>query len=76
MGNEIIKPMSIERAEFISALADLIKTTKLPPFVIEPILNDVQNDLRILTQKQLENDMRRYNEMLEKHAQETLEEEK
>lgn len=64
MGNEIMKPMSVERAEFISALADLIKNTKLPPFVIEPILNDVQSDLHILSQKQLENDMRRYNEVL------------
>ena len=64
MENEIIKPMSVERAEFISALATLIKKTKLPPFVIEPILNDVKNDMHILTQKQLENDMRKYNEML------------
>lgn len=70
MGNEIMKPMSVERAEFIAALADLIKNTKLPPFVIEPILNDVQSDLKILSQKQLENDMRRYNEMLSKNKSE------
>jgi len=70
MGNEVMKPMSVERAEFIAALADLIKNTKLPPFVIEPILNDVQSDLKILSQKQLENDMRRYNEMLSKNKSE------
>ena len=69
MGNEIMKPLSVERAEFISALAELIKNTKLPPFVIEPILNDVQSDLRILAQKQLENDMRKYNEMLSKKSE-------
>ena len=69
MGNEIMKPLSVERAEFISALAELIKKTKLPPFVIEPILNDVQSDLHILAQKQLENDMRRYNEMLSKKSE-------
>ena len=70
MGNEVMKPMSVERAEFIAVLADLIKNTKLPPFVIEPILNDVQSDLKILSQKQLENDMRRYNEMLSKNKSE------
>lgn len=69
MGNEVMKPMSVERAEFIAALAELIKNTKLPPFVIEPILNDVQSDLHILAQKQLENDMRRYNEMLSKKSE-------
>jgi len=70
MENEIVKPMSIERAEFIATLADLIKNTKLPPFVIEPIFKDILSDIRILSQRQLESDMRQYKESLSKKENE------
>ena len=70
MKNKIQKPLSVERAEFITALADLIKNTKLPPFIIEPILSDMQSDIHILSQRQLENDMQLYNEMLSKESEE------
>lgn len=64
MENEIQKPMSVARAEFIAALSDLIRKSTLPPFVIEPIINDLLNDIRILSQKQLEADIKNYHAQL------------
>lgn len=57
---EVQKPLSILRAEFINSLTKLINTSTLPPFIIEPILKDMYNDIKILSQKQLELDFKRY----------------
>lgn len=70
MNNEIQKPLSILRAEFISSLTELINTSKLPPYVIEPILKDMYNEVYIYSQKQLEEDTKRYQEQLKTIEQE------
>lgn len=70
MANEIQKPISVARAEFISLLTDLINTSALPPFIIEPILKDMYGDIRMLSQKQLEADTKRYQEQLRTIEQE------
>lgn len=70
MANEIQKPISVARAEFISLLTDLINTSALPPFIIEPILKDMYSDVRMLSQKQLEADTKRYQEQLRTIEQE------
>ena len=62
--NEIQKPITVARAEFISDMASLINNSGLPPFIIEPVLKDMLNDVRIMSQKQLEQDTARYHEML------------
>lgn len=62
METKIRKPLSVLRAEFISQLTELINTSSLPPFIIEPILKDLYNDIKILSQKQLETDIRAYEE--------------
>lgn len=62
--NEIQKPITVVRAEFISDMASLINNSGLPPFIIEPVLKDMLNDVRIMSQKQLEQDTARYHEML------------
>lgn len=64
--NEIQKPITVVRAEFISEMTSLINNSGLPPFIIEPILKDVLYDVRIMSQKQLEQDTAHYNEMLAK----------
>lgn len=66
MGTEIRKPLSVLRAEFISQLTELINASSLPPFIIEPILKDLYNDIKILSQKQLETDIRTYEEAKQK----------
>lgn len=65
----LLKPMSIARTEFISSLTDLINNSMLPPFIIEPILKDMYNDIHMVAQRQYEADVKRYNEELKKHEQ-------
>lgn len=67
--DKIIKPMSIARKEFIDSLTDLINNSMLPPFIIEPILKDMYNDIHMVAQRQYEADVKRYNEELKKHKQ-------
>lgn len=62
--NEIVKPMSVERAEFISKLRNLITDSRLPPFVVEPILRDAISDVALLSKQQLEIETKQYNEMI------------
>lgn len=68
MGNteQIMKPMSVARAEFIDSLTDLINNSMLPPFVIEPILKDMYNDIHMVSQRQYEAEAKRYKEELSK----------
>lgn len=70
MANEIQKPLSVARAEFISSLTNLINTSSLPLFIIEPILKDMYSDIHILSQKSLEADTKRYQEQLKAIKQE------
>lgn len=71
MGNaeQIMKPMSVARVEFINSLTDLINNSMLPPFIIEPILKDMYNDIHMVTQRQYEADVKRYNEELKKQGE-------
>lgn len=58
--SQIMKPLTVARHEFVEALTSLINGCQLPPFVIEAVLKDVYTDIRIVAQKQLENDMKKY----------------
>lgn len=60
------KPVTILRDEFIRNLAELINNSNLPPFVIESIIKDVYFDVKSFAQKQLENDLKNYQESLKK----------
>lgn len=64
MDNEIRKPLSVARTEFINSLTDLINNSNLPAFIIEPILKDLCHDIQLLAQRQTEADLKRYNESL------------
>lgn len=68
MDTEIKKPLSVIRAEFIKNLTNLINTSALPPFIVEPILKDIYTDIKILSQRQLESDIKEY----EKAKQEAM----
>ena len=56
----IQKPESILRVEFINNLINLISTSNLPPYVIEPVLKDAIIDVQTLIQKQFEKENERY----------------
>lgn len=64
MKNKVMKPMSVARSEFIQSLTNLINESTLPLFVIESILKDMHSDVRSLSQRQLEIDLKNYREAL------------
>ena len=62
--NEITKPLSLVRHEFIEQLVNDINNCNLPLFVVEPILQDMLNMVRTAAQKQYEQDKLQYEELL------------
>lgn len=69
MDLHIQKPITLVRAEFVSNMTNLINNSGLPSFIIEPILKDMLYDVRIMSQKQLELDTKKYQEMIESSNQ-------
>lgn len=67
----IEKPITLVREDFVDALAALINNSKLPAFIIEPVLRDVHNEVHTLAQKQLEADRERYINALESEEEES-----
>lgn len=62
--NKVQKPITMVRAEFIASLTTLINDSGLPAFIIEPILKDMLNDVRIAAQQQVKMDEQNYREAL------------
>ena len=54
MMENIQKPITMVRQEFINALVDVINNYNLPLFIIEPILRDVYLEVKSLSNKQCE----------------------
>lgn len=69
MDLHIQKPITLVRSEFVSNLTNLINNSGLPSFIIEPILKDMLYDVRIMSQRQLELDTKKYQEMIESSNQ-------
>lgn len=65
---QIMKPISVARNEFINNLTDLINNSMLPPFVIEDVLKDTYNKILLVAKQQLEEDTKRYNESVARAA--------
>lgn len=65
MENKIQKPLTIVCEEFKNDLKNLINDSQLPAFIIEPILRDTYNKVKVAEQTQLENDKKRYQELLD-----------
>lgn len=66
--NNIGKPVSMIRMEFISSLTELINNSNLPLFIIEPILKDIYTDVRIASQKQTEEEIKQYQKSIEQNT--------
>lgn len=58
------KPMSLVREEVKRELADTINNSNLPPFVIEPILQDFLREVHIAVVRQYEHDKSMYEQSL------------
>ena len=66
----IIKPLSVAREDFITDIVSLCNQSGLPLFTMEEVLKNLTQELHIAAQQQLEADRHRYQEQLEKAAQE------
>ena len=64
MNKNIVKPVTLIRQEFVDVLVDEINNCPLPMFVIEPILQDLLDQVRTAAQKQYESDKKQYEEQL------------
>lgn len=65
---QIMKPMSIARDEFIKDITSLINNSMLPPFVIEDVLRGVYEEIKAISKKQLASDIAKYQATIEKAA--------
>lgn len=58
------KPVSLIREEVKNELADTINNSNLPPFIIEPILQDLLREVHVAVVRQYENDKAMYERSL------------
>ena len=54
------KPSTIIYEEFKHDLTALINNSGLPAFIIEPVLKDFLNEIRIMAQRQYQKDLAEY----------------
>ena len=64
MDKNIVKPITLIRQEFVDTLVEEINNCQLPMFVIEPILQDLLDQVRTAAQKQYESDKAQYEAQL------------
>ena len=64
--NNMQKPLSVARYEFIQQLTNLINGSNLPMCMVEAVLKDMYADVKVVAQRQLENDLRAYQEAMER----------
>lgn len=64
--NEITKPLSIVRQEFIEQLVNDVNNCQLPLFVVESILQDLLSMVKTAAQKQYEAEKAQYEDQLKK----------
>lgn len=69
--NELTKPMSVIRQEFIDKLTDDINYCGLPMFVIEPILQDVLKAVQSAAMQQYMAEKAQYEQQLKKQNETT-----
>jgi hypothetical protein len=64
MNKKIEKPITVIRQEFIDTLSDVINNSKLPLFIVEPILRDMYLEVKSLSQQQYEFEKAEYESRL------------
>lgn len=69
------KPITLIVEETKTKLADIINTSGLPPFVIEPILSTFLQEARIAVKRQYEIDKKQYEQAVtegQKNSEESI----
>lgn len=63
------KPITIVHEEVKNKIAEVINSSGLPAFVIEPILNDFLIEVKNIARHQYENDKKQYEMALKKEKE-------
>ena len=63
--NEVVKPISLLKEDFINNLVDLCNNSGLPFFVLEYILKDTYLEVKGLAKKQYETDLLNYKQLID-----------
>lgn len=63
------KPISVVYEEFKDELANLINNSGLPAFVVEPVLQDYLNEIKIIKEKQYQMEKAQYEESIKKETE-------
>ena len=66
------KPITVVREEVKEKIAEIINTSGLPAFVIEPILSDFLIEVRNIAKYQYEHDKQQYEMSLKKEPDEKV----
>lgn len=66
MDKNIVKPITLIRQEFVDTLVEEINNCQLPMFVIEPILQNLLNQVKVAAQEQYEAEKAQYEAELNK----------
>lgn len=64
--NNITKPITLVREDFINTILKDCNQSGLPYFIIESVLSDIIKEVHIVSQKQTEEDRLKYNQELQK----------
>lgn len=67
---QIKKPLSVVRQEFIEKIVEEINTCGLPLFVVEPILKDLLNEVSAAVKRQYETEKAQYEQALASQKEE------
>lgn len=66
MKEQITKPISVARQEFIDQLVNDVNNCGLPLFVVEPILQDILYSVKAAVKQQYETEKAQYEQQLQK----------
>ena len=70
--NNIVKPVTLLKEDFLRSLINLCNNSGLPLFVVEYILKDVYLEVKTLAKKQYEADLTKYNHLNKSEQSEIL----
>lgn len=66
---EPIKPITLVHEELVADLTNIINNSKLPAFIIEPVLKDLYLEIKAMSQRQLARDKDMYNQSLQSYEE-------
>lgn len=66
--NEIQKPLTVRREEFINTITEACNNAKLPFFIVEDVLNHIIPIVSNAAKEQYKMDKARYEESIKKEA--------